>query len=338
MAALVHVMRWVAMAAACWAPIQASAASSPAIMAYYTGGSLAPIKAEIGVLTQLPTDSFDVTAAGAIQGTAPTQALALAKAHGIQTFATISNYGVSDFSPAIAHALLNEPAAVNTFVANTIKLLNANGYNGVNIDFEGVPPKDRAAYTSFVGTLVQAAHKAGHSVVLSVPAELKDDPSDSWAGAFDFAALGQTADLLQLMTYDENGPWGPPGPVAGLDWVTASATYAVSVVPPGKISLGMPAYGYDWNLTRGTGVSVAWKDIPALLTSTGAKPQWDRASSSPYFNYTAANGARHVVWYENARSIPLKAHLAVSKGLAGVSVWALGLDNAGFWRALQAGL
>ena len=33
---------------------------------------------------------------------------------------------------------------------------------------------------------------------------------------FDYVAIGKVADLLQLMTYDQNGPdWSDPGPVAG---------------------------------------------------------------------------------------------------------------------------
>jgi spore germination protein YaaH len=179
---------------------------------------------------------------------------------------------------------------------------------------------------------------AGYLTVVSVPAELQDDPTDPWAGAFDFKALGRDADILQLMTYDENGPWGPPGPVAGLNWVEPCAQFAVSVVPASKISLGIPAYGYDWNLTKGTGVQVYWKNIPALIAKVGAVPQWDVASSSPYFSYTAANRASHVVWYENAESIPLKSALAVRYGLAGVSVFALGFEDLTFWEAVSSGL
>jgi spore germination protein YaaH len=80
-----------------------------------------------------------------------------------------------------------------------------------------------------------------------------------------------------------------------------------------------------------------WKDIPALIAKSGAKPEWDSASSSPFFNYHTADGANHVVWYEDEKSIPLKSALAVSNNLAGVSVFALGYDDLSFWQALRAG-
>jgi spore germination protein YaaH len=306
------------------------------IMAYYED-SLAALKADAAIVDQLPTDSFNVSGAGAISGVAPRQALAVARAHGMQTFATISNYGATDFSPAIVDALLNKPAAIQAFVANGLKLIAANGYSGVNIDFEAIPPGDRAAYSAFCRALYKAVHAAGKLVALSIPAMQKDDPANDWFGAYHLAALGKVTDIVQYMTYDENGPWGAPGPVAGLDWVKICVRYAASVAPPSKISLGLPAYGYDWNLTAGTGDSIDWKIVPALIAQTHAAPAWDAKSSSPYFRYTAKNGAKHVVWYENARSITLKSALVPARDLAGVSVWVLGADDADFWKAVRAG-
>jgi spore germination protein len=216
-------------------------------------------------------------------------------------------------------------------------VLATYGYTGVNIDFEAVPHRDRAEFTAFIRELATAMRAAGYLTVVSVPAELQDDPNDSWAGAFDFKALAPNVDILQLMTYDENGPWGPPGPVAGLDWVLPCVQFAVSVVPSAKISLGIPAYGYDWNLTKNTGVQVYWRQIPALITKSGAVPQWDVTSSSPYFTYTSANGSNHVVWYEDAQSIPLKSALTETYNLMGVSVFALGYEDQTFWEAITAG-
>lgn len=314
----------------------AASAADEKIMAYYED-AIGALRADASIVQQLPTDSFLVNGKGSIRGTAPQDALKVAHAHGMQTFAVISNYGATDFSPAIVHALLNDQAAVKDFIANVLKLLPAHGYTGVNIDFEAIPAKDRAAYTRFVQALYKSVHAAGKQVMLSIPAMERDDPSDDWSGAYDLAVIGKATDIVQYMTYDENGPWSAPGPVAGLDWVTACLRYAVSVVPAAKISLGLPAYAYDWDRTAATGVSVDWKAIPGLISRTGAQPQWDAKSSSPYFRYTAGNGHKHVVWYENARSITLKSRLVRIKNLMGVSVWVLGADNADFWKAVRAG-
>lgn len=315
----------------------AALAADEKIMAYYED-AIRALRADASIVDQLPTDTFLVNGKGAIWGSPPQDALNIAHAHGMQTFAVISNYGATDFSPMIVHALLNDQGAVKDFIANVEKLLSAYGYTGVNIDFEAIPAEDRAAYSRFVQALYKSVHAAGKMVMLSIPAMERDDPSDDWSGAYDLDVIGKATDIVQYMTYDENGPWGPPGPVAGLDWVTACLRYAVGVVPAAKISLGLPAYAYDWDRTAGTGVSVDWKAIPGLIARAGARPQWDAKSSSPYFRYTAGNGHTHVVWYENARSIALKSRLARTKNLMGVSVWVLGADNADFWKAVRAGL
>jgi spore germination protein YaaH len=127
--------------------------------------------------------------------------------------------------------------------------------------------------------------------------------------------------------------------VAGLDWVTAAVEYAASVAPAAKISMGVPAYGYDWDLTDPTAdTQIAWSSIAPLIASCGATPQWDATSSSPYFTYTAADGRDHVVWYENAASLAAKGALVTSRALAGISVYALGMEDASFWEAIDAGL
>jgi spore germination protein len=315
-----------------------SAASSKAVMAYYEStGSDAALHSFYSYMNQLPTDTFGVDIHGNLSGNAPTAALSFARSKGMLTFATISNFGVSDFDPKIAHAVVTNPARKARFISNALKLVQASNYSGVNIDFEAVPNKDRTAFSTFIRDVAAAMRRGGYLTVVSVPAELKDNPSDSWTGAFNFRSIGRNADILQLMTYDENGPWGPPGPVAGLDWVKPCVQFAVSVVPSSKVSLGIPAYGYDWNTTLTTGVQVPWKSIPALISRTGAIPQWDATSSSPFFTYQAKDGSNHVVWYEDTKSIPLKSALAVSYDLAGVSVFALGFEDQNFWIAVHSG-
>jgi spore germination protein len=330
----------IAMAALPPALTQATPPQSPKqIMAYLesAGSSYESLTAFYGYMNQLPTDTFAVDAHGTVSGTPPTKALQFAKSKGMKTFAAVSNFDAIGFDPNITHAILNEPKPRAQAIQQMLKLVQQWGYTGINIDFESIDYTDRKAFSSFVQDVARKMRGAGYLTVVSVPAELKDNPEDSWTGAFDFASLGKAADILQVMTYDQHGPWGLPGPVAGLNWVEPCVVYAASVVAPDKLSLGIPAYGYDWNSTAKTGVQVFWKDIPALISKTGSTPQWDAASSSPFFIYHASDGSSHVVWYEDEKSIPLKSALAVSYKLAGVSVFALGYDDLSFWQAVHAG-
>ena len=268
---------------------------------------------------------------GSLSGAPLASLVASDSAAGKESYACISNFGVTDFDPNIAHGAMVTSRAV--FIQNIVALAKSSSVTGINIDFEGIYPADRDDYTSFVAALATQLHANGERLMLSVPAKTADDPNATWTWPYDYSALGQSVDLLQVMTYDQNVPGFAPGPVAGSDWMQASLTYATSQVPPGKILLGLPAYGYDWNTTTDAGVSVSWKDIPGLLATTGAKPQWDAVTNSAFFNYTAPDGSPHQVWYETPQGIMLKAHFAVTMNLAGVSMWALGYEDPNFWNA-----
>lgn len=322
-----------------FATVRSNIPATPATLAYYEnddGASSAALHQRNAYFNQIATDTFAVSSSGKVTGDAPTADLQYARSLGMQRFAVVSNFEGSDFNTQLAHDVITKTKATTTFTNGMLGKMAAGGYTGINIDFESVDRKDRKAFTAFVDTVARAAHAKGYLVVVSVPAELADDPKDDWTGAFDFAALGQSVDIVQLMTYDENGSWGDPGPVAGLDWVEEAVKYTVSVVPASKVSLGVAAYGYDWDLTDASNnTQVPWTSIAPTLQQTGAVPQWDEVTSSSHFAYTSG-GHEHVVWYEDQRSVKTKSALVAAYGLAGTSVYALGMEDQTFWEALQA--
>jgi spore germination protein len=290
-------------------------------------------------LNAISTATFDVTSTGAIAGAAPSNGITSAKSKGIAAYANISNVANGKFDSNLAHTILSNSTLRQTVVNNIVNLVKTNGYTGADVDFENIPPTDRTSFTSFITQLVTAMHAKGYKVIVSMEAKASDSPTNSWSGAFDYAALGKVADQLQLMTYDEHGPWGTPGPVASYSWVHNVVNYAVSTIPSTKILIGLAAYGYDWNTTTHVGnKAVAWKNIPALISSTGATPQWDSTSQSPFFTYHAPDGTSHIVWYENSTSIEAKTKLVKQYNLGGVSMWRMGLEDGTFWSAVHAGL
>jgi spore germination protein YaaH len=48
------------------------------------------------------------------------------------------------------------------------------------------------------------------------------------------------------MAYDYHRPGTSPGPVAPLAWVEANIQNTLQTVPPEKLWLGIPGYGYRW--------------------------------------------------------------------------------------------
>lgn len=90
--------------------------------------------------------------------------------------------------------------------------------------------------------------------------------------------------------------------------------------------------GKEQNLARGLSAQAAL----ALATAHHADILWDQTAQSPYFYYWAPNGKRHMVWFEDARSVMLKYDLAKRYGLRGVSYWVLGNEFPQNWGVLNS--
>lgn len=322
-------------------------------LGYYTGKqeSYDAVRAHAPYLNVVSSDVFSIQMDGTLVGGDDFDIADFNREHNIQTFACVSNYNnepdVNDFDPQLAQAaLVTHPQKV---IAAIIDLLHTNDFTGVNIDFESLAfsediENDRAAFSSFIHSLSARLHDERYQLIVSVPGKTEDDPENTWSYPFDLAALGQDVDYLQLMTYDQHGPWGEPGSVAGADWVEDCLVYTTATVDPAKLLIGLPAYEYDWDLNASdpenetySAESFYWIDVPGLMEKTGAELHWNEASQSPWLSYEQ-DGHQHQAWFENPDSIRMKTTLVSKYHLAGLSMWSLGQEDEGFWQAAIDGL
>ena len=110
-------------------------------------------------------------------------------------------------------------------------------------------------------------------------------------------------------------------------------------MPSEKILMGMPNYGYDWTLPYRQGTAArALTNLAAirLAAQVGARVNFDTKVQSPYFNYYASDGRRHVVWFDDARSIFARLKLIEKYNLGGVSYWTINSYFRPNWVVLDA--
>jgi spore germination protein YaaH len=219
-------------------------------------------------------------------------------------------------------------ASGRTAAASAIgKLVRANpAFGGVVIDFEALPPSSTTAFTDFIQA-VRTALPSGDVLGVAVMPKAAS-PGPSYARVFNYQALGQIADFIQIMTYDRHSDGGSAGPVSPNNWVAQVARYAASVIPPEKILIGVPGYGYNWVGTSAATVT----DVQAaqLATSLGITPTLDPLSGEYHYSYTRG-GVRHTVWYESPQGFAGKERIVRQYGLAGMALWTLGGEAAAFW-------
>jgi len=244
-----------------------------------------------------------------------------------------------NFSSELASILLNDRTVQDKLMDNVLHIVKSRCYAGVDIDFEYVYPRDRQAFNSFLQRMSVLAAKCGFTLSTAVAAKTGDSDSDILSGGHDYAAHGRYCDQVILMTYEWGYAYGEAQAVAPLNKVAEVLDYATSVIPPKKILMGIPAYGYDWPVPQSSATPA--KAISAmaardLAIRKGARIQFDRLAQAPFFTYTDDQSAPRIVWFEDAASIQSKLELARKYKLGGVSYWALNFAFPENWAALNS--
>lgn len=211
-------------------------------------------------------------------------------------------------------------------IANLLSVVDEKGYDGVDVDFEYILPEDRAGYADFVGRLRTAMNETGRSVSVALAPKISADQPGLLYEGMDYRLLGENADRVFLMTYEWGYTYGPPMAVAPINKVRQVLDYAVTEIPVEKIIMGIPNYGYDWQLPYERGVTraelIGNVEAVRIAAQNGAEIQFDETAQSPYFTYWA-EGRQHEVWFEDVRSMQVKIDTAVSYGFKGFGYWNL---------------
>lgn len=292
---------------------------------YGSGASAQDALTHVGELTTVSPLWFQVTGSGTVEGSGKSGLTSAVTDQGKKVLPIVTNQG---------YAMLLNDSLRMTAAQNLLRLAEQNGYNGVNMDFEGLPASTRGDFTTFVEDVASLFHIHGLEVTVDVGPKISSDPADNPAGmAYDYAALGASADRVVLMTYDLHGPGTLPGPISSPSWDEAVLQYALTRIPAQKILLGIAAYGYDWG--RGSVQSVSDSEAHALASSMGATIAWSAAAGEPYFTYTDANGVSHSVWWDNSYALSLRLNLVRQYGIDGIAVWRLGDEGVRFWQVLD---
>jgi spore germination protein len=252
---------------------------------------------------------------------------------------SITNLGPSNFETDLINKILSSDTLQQTLINNIKGILKTKGYYGVILDIERIPPEGRTLYNNFLKKVTKELHKDNYVVATALAPKTYDITEGSWHGAHDYKAHGEIVDFVVIMTYEWGWSGGPPMAVAPINEVEKVIKYAVSVIPPSKIMMGIPFYGYDWTLPyvpKGEfAKAVGNEEAVQIALQNGAIIKYDTKSESPYFNYIDKNKLNHVVWFEDARSIQAKFKLASKYNLRGVSYWALGKPFTQNWTVLD---
>jgi len=254
-----------------------------------------------------------------------------ARAHGARVWLTVVNDRVTAEGPValkdadVVHRTLAEAAARGRHVAAIVALAGSLAVDGIDIDYENLPAEERDAFSTFADELAAALRE--RRVALSVTVQPKrGDTSSRGPGAMDWGRLCRSADRVQIMLYNEHNAGTEPGPIASPAWISEVMDYGLGTCPVSKLVPVLKVSGMDWGPTH-----AEWKsfsEVAATKAGTGARVRRERSSRVPWLVYEGPDG-RHVVYFEDGRSLEAKAANLAARGVANVVLWSLGSEDPG---------
>ena len=258
-----------------------------------------------------------------------------AHSNGYKVWPIISN---AEAGIKITSTILNSYTKRQKLIESIVQKCAQYDIDGINVDFENMYEADKDKYSRFIIELMPRMLEMG--IVTSVDVTAPDgDPN--WSLCFDRNVLGDVADYLIFMAYDQYGTSSTkPGTTAGLNWVETSLKKIIDYdqVDTQKIILGMPFYTRQWTITADgqikdrTVVSMMNIKIP-----NNVEKQWDDTLKQYYIEY--ASGKNTVkMWIEDGTSIKEKVSLVSKYNLGGTSCWRKDMETSNVWTIIKEGL
>ncbi len=272
--------------------------------------------------------TYGITNEGSLVYLNDEELIDLALSYGVEPLMHLSTLTESGgFSNELANLVLNDEAIQDRLIDEIVENMETKGYRGLDIDFEFVYPEDSLLYGEFIGKLRSTLNPLGYEVIAALAPKTSDTQRGLLYEGHNYRAVGDNSDAVLLMTYEWGYTYGPPLAVAPIRNVRQVVDYALGIIPPEKIFLGIPNYGYDWTLpfVKGESRADSISNVEAIQIAArnGAEIQFDEVSQAPWFRYTDASGKVHEVWFEDVRSIQQKFNLINEKGLRGAGYWNL---------------
>lgn len=292
-----------------------------------------------------------------------------AKANKIKIYPTIAW-----FDRAQMENILNDPQLRKRHIDSIEStILNNASFDGVDIDYENKSYETQVGFSSFIKELSVLTKAKNKKLICTIeprtPIESRvrvltpEKLADSKLVANDYAVIGKYCDQVRIMTYDQRDAdialhdkhdkiGTPYMPVADPEWVEKVIQLTIKEIPASKIMLGIPTFGYKWELVPDQTGGYNYTKLRAInfneafnnAKARGINIERNRAGELSYMyyapespSYAGATGAPlHLVWFPDAESMIDEIALAKKYKLGGISVFKFdgGADQS-MWDVLN---
>jgi len=234
-------------------------------------------------------------------------------------------------------------------IQSYLERCHSTGADGIDLDFESLDRKHRAAYSALLHELARALHAAGKELSMCVSyvmstgrsnsAPVADAEADIDGGWYDPAVIGRTCDWVRVMCYDMISPSSTAvGPVSTAPWARDAMRFWMRYVPKERLVMGLPAYSRDFALTAKREAASPYSPVPDLSPEQPMQRLWLPYEAISQYRYTAADGVEHVFFASDAAGTRAHLQTAAELGLENIGFWHYGAVAPETWQAVRSWL
>jgi spore germination protein YaaH len=263
---------------------------------------------------------------------------------GVKVVPVIQRVGWTEGTSKRTVTLLSKQKNRRALAERIAAFVSDRGFDGANLDFEPIPAEVAAEYVELVREVRAALDKVDPGLHLSI------DVIPGLQG-YDLAALtaDDAADLAVIMGYGyRTGASAVAGSTAPLvdaqsGDLTSTVAAALGQAAPADLALALPWYGLAWSteddkagsaVRSGKGIdgpaSANYSVAVAQAAESGRRYEADQAAAWTAYATKQCSGCPATwrqIWYDDPDSFRAKAESALGQGLAGIGIWALGMDQ-----------
>ena len=286
-----------------------------------------------GVNVISPTWYFLADSAGEITSFADADYVKAAHKKNMQVWALISNFSADVDSTTLLASRAARQKVQNYLIGQAKEI----GFDGINIDFEGIAQEAGCDYVQFIRELSILCRKNG--IILSVDVPVPMD----FSKYYNREELGNVCDYVIMMGYDEHYAGSDiVGSVASMDFEETGIQNMLTEVSKDKLISAIPFYTRLWytetladGTTNVTSEAYSMDNIEALLTEKGVTSTYDESTGQQYAEWTDSDGKFCQVWLEDENSITARAALISKYELSGIAEWVLGREQSWVWDVIS---
>lgn len=243
---------------------------------------------------------------------------------------------------------INTPEKIAALVDGYVNDCMANGYDGIDLDFEHLAPSVRATYSVFLQKASDALHAAGKKMSHCVgfyPVLYIDEDTQLF---YDPVVLERTCDLVRVMCYDmycapcigvkelaDRDDCQGMGPTSNYLWTRECMLYWKEHVSADKLVMALPAYGNDYTLTGTITGRQIYAPRPDGVVGELPTPTWLCYEKVNMYLYDHTDGCRHLFYAADARSTESLLRLADELQMPQIGFWHFGSVSPDMWKVTR---